>query len=632
MNEVELLRAVLNATTDAVCLVDHGRKVKLSNPANDRVFRRIEVLNGDNQKDDTYLLTDDVIRQAATDYEDAAQVACRMIDWLGSQECHWDTVRQHDGHIFQRRCIPIPNHGHLLIIQDVTAHVQEKARYQTLLQINNALVLKLDKDALFHAVAEEVHRVAAFDQAGITLYDPTADKFFIYLLEATTAKRHLKREMDIPHAGSAMGWAMDHRTPCVRSNLSSEREFYEDELLYKEGLRSAVSVPMQCGDTVVGTFTVASREPQHFSDIRITFLNDVATQMAIALQNVHQFEGVEQARTHLHHQTIYLKQEVDEKGHFSDIIGESPVMVTMLSEIATVAPTDSTVLIVGETGTGKELVARAIHAGSEHKAGPLITVNCGSFPAGLLESELFGHERGAFTGALSKKIGRFEIAHEGTIFLDEIGELPLELQTKILRVVEEQTFERLGSTETRRVNVRIIAATHRDLGAAVKAQTFREDLFYRINVFPIHVPPLRERQDDILLLARYFTSRFMTRMSKHIDHLAHTAVEQLTQYQWPGNVRELLHVLERAVILCKGPTLELPTDFKGSERSGGTTQENSAVPTLEEMERDYIAKTLERTSGTIGGPKGAATILGLHPNTLRSRMDKLGIKRRSGNH
>ncbi len=627
MNELELLRAVLNSATDAICLVGHDRKLKVSNPAYDKILVHVGVLDEEDWEASTCFLTDDVIRKVSTDYEDTKQVADRMIQWLDSQECHWDTVCQSDGRVFQRRCIPIPNHGHLFITQDITSHVQEKARYQTLLQINNALVLKLDKDALFHAVAEEIHRVAAFDQAGITVYDPVADKFFIYVLEATTSKRHLKRGMEIPHVGSAMGWAMDHRTPCVRSDLSAVRDFFEDDLFYREGLQSAVSIPMQFDETVLGTFTVASREPRHFSDTHIKFLTDMAVQMAIAFRNVNCVQDVEHTKVQLHNQTIYLKQEVEEKGHFSAIVGDSQALKPMLSNIETVAPTDSTVLILGETGTGKELVARAIHAESARKAGPMVTVNCGAVPAGLLESEMFGHERGSFTGALSRKIGRFEVAQGGTIFLDEVSELPLELQAKLLRIVEEQTFERLGSTETHRLNVRIIAATNCDLGAAVTAKTFREDLFYRINVFPVHVPSLRERKDDIPLLTRYFVTRFMRKMNKRIDEVDPKAMEQLSQYHWPGNVRELLHVLERAVILCNGPTLVLPDDFTGMPMLEDKGLRPHALLTLEQMEREYIVETLEKTFWAIGGAKGAAKILGLHPNTLRSRMEKLGIRK-----
>lgn len=627
MNSSEILRAILDSTTDAICLIGEDRELKLSNPAYDDILTHVGILDGRDQKSGKCALTDDAIRKATSHYEEAEHVADRTIQWLHSEDCHWDTVHRKDGQVFQRRCVYVPGHGHLFITQDITEHVRETTRYQTLLQVNNALVLKLDKDSLFHAIAGEIHRVAAFDRAGITLYDPTADKFFIYVLETTATDLHLKREMDIPHAGSAMGWAMDHRAPCLRPDLSESRDFFEDELFYKEGLRSAVSIPMLVEENVLGTLTVASREPRHFSDTHIKFLTDIAGQMAIAFKNVNRFEDVEKEKTQFCQQTLYLKQEVEEKGNFSEIIGESQTLKAMVSYIETVAPTDSTVLIVGETGTGKELVARAIHAESERKAGPMVTVNCGAVPAGLLESELFGHERGSFTGALSKRIGRFEVAQGGTIFLDEIGELPLELQAKLLRIVEEQTFERLGSTETRQLNVRIIAATNRDLGTAVTEKTFREDLFYRINVFPIQVPPLRDRREDIPILTRYFVTRFTKKMNKRVDEIHPHAMEQLCQYHWPGNVRELLHVLERAVILCMGSTLTLPSDLSGMGAPQAEAAVNPDTMTLEQVEREHIVKILEKTAWAIGGSQGAATILGLHPNTLRSRMERLGIKK-----
>jgi formate hydrogenlyase transcriptional activator len=308
-----------------------------------------------------------------------------------------------------------------------------------------------------------------------------------------------------------------------------------------------------------------------------------------------------------------------------EIIGESPALKEVLRQVEIVAPTDATVLLQGETGTGKELIARAIHRLSARPDHPFVTVNCAAIPSGLLESELFGHERGAFTGAIAQKIGRFELGHQGTLFLDEIGDIPLDLQPKLLRVLQEQEFERVGSTRTRRVDVRLVAATHRELVQMLDAGLFRADLYYRLNVFPLTIPPLRQRPEDIPLLVHHFVRHYARLLHKHIDMIPAEALDALTHYDWPGNVRELQNVIERAVILSPGPALRLALDELPQSRPTG----RSPVPvsTLEEVEREYILRVLRETNGVIGGPQGAATRLGLRRTTLLYRLEKLGISR-----
>jgi PAS domain S-box-containing protein len=325
----------------------------------------------------------------------------------------------------------------------------------------------------------------------------------------------------------------------------------------------------------------------------------------------------------LERQNVYLREAFDTDLHFGEILGRSPAMQKIFRSIELVAETDSSVLLLGETGTGKELIARAIHRSSRRKAAVMVKVNCGALPATLVESELFGHERGAFTGAVQQKKGRFELADRGTIFLDEVGELPLDVQVKLLRVLQEHEFERVGGTHTIRVDARVIAATNRDLATEVKNRTFRSDLFFRLNIFPIHVPSLRERRDDIPALARHFVREFASRMGRAVDQIDSRALDQLVSYDWPGNVRELANILERAVILCEGRTLQIPhLGFPAQPASVAT----SDLVTLEEAERRHILKALEKTGGVIAGPKGAATLLGVNRSTLWSRMSKLGIR------
>jgi formate hydrogenlyase transcriptional activator len=367
----------------------------------------------------------------------------------------------------------------------------------------------------------------------------------------------------------------------------------------------------------------------------------VANQVVLAIQNMQSYQEIDNLKARLEKENVYLREELRTEHNFEEIVGNSPAVLRALGAVDQVAPTDATVLIYGETGTGKELVARAIHNRSARNGRALVNVNCSAISAGLVESELFGHMKGAFTGALERRIGRFELAHGGTIFLDEIGELSLETQVKLLRVLQEHEFEPVGSSHPVRVDVRVIAATNRNLREAMQAGLFRSDLFYRLNVFPIELPPLRERRSDIPQLVAFCVSRFSKRLGKKIDGVSRESMEKLMNYPWPGNIRELQNVIERAVILSVDPTLRLDRDLMpvAASRKGMETPETDApepwqedlkspnpLPTLDEVDRNHILAALQHAGGVVDGPKGAARILNLHPNTLRHRMGKLGIK------
>ena len=376
------------------------------------------------------------------------------------------------------------------------------------------------------------------------------------------------------------------------------------------------------GERCIGVLNVASKHENAFTEREMALLGQIANQIAIAVENALAFQQITDLKNKLAEEKDYLEDEIRAEYHFDEIVGESPAWKAVLDQVETVAPTDATVLILGETGTGKELVARAVHDRSRRKDRTLVKMSCAALPAGLLESELFGHEKGAFTGAINRRLGRFDLANKGTIFLDEIGEIPLELQPKILRVLQENEFERLGSGETRKVDVRIIAATNRNLAEMVSRHEFRDDLYYRLNVFPITLPPLRERATDIPLLVRYFVQKISTRMRKQIDEISPETMQALTRWHWPGNVRELENFIERAVILTRGTTLQVPL-------AELTTPPEIVDPgsTLESVEREHILQILRECRGVVGGPRGAAAKLGMNRSTLNSRMRKLGISR-----
>jgi formate hydrogenlyase transcriptional activator len=382
-------------------------------------------------------------------------------------------------------------------------------------------------------------------------------------------------------------------------------------------------VPLISQDKAFGTLNVGSRTHNQYDEEDTAFLFEVAKQVALAVENMLAYEEIAQLKARLEEENLYLQDEIKTQHDFEEIIGQSPAMKKVLQAVETVAPTYAGVLILGETGTGKELIARAIHNLSLRKAKPLVKVNCATLPAGLIESELFGHEKGAFTGALSRRIGRFELAHGGTILLDEIGELPLDLQVKLLRVLQEGEIERLGSADTIKVDVRVIAATNRDLQKAMQGGRFRQDLFYRVHVFPIQLPPLRERRADIPLLVKYFTIKYGKNLGKRIEIIPQKTMHALQAYPWPGNVRELEHTIERDAILSQEPRLELGHWLS----QPSVTTRDVRVLTLTEVDRDHILTVLELTGWHVSGEHGAAKLLGMKPTTLEARMKKLGIQR-----
>jgi formate hydrogenlyase transcriptional activator len=526
----------------------------------------------------------------------------------------------------------------------------EADRYRTLLEINNAIISNLTQETLFAAIARALHRVIPFDRTAIFLHDAQKDVLRLLVLESSLPSAYFAVGLEMAPDESHVGWVFQHRRPLLRRDLSTEREYPAEGLALADGVRSFVIVPLVARGVAVGTLAVASVTTGQYSESDAAFLQEVASQVALAVENMKAYEEIAALKGRLERENLYLQEEIDREHNFVEMVGSSPALLDVLRRVESVAPTDLSVLVYGETGTGKELIARAIHDRSARRDRPLVKVNCSAIPTGLVESELFGHVKGAFTGALERRIGRFELANHGTLFLDEVGELPPEVQVKLLRVLQEQEFEPVGSSRTLRVDVRVIAATNRDLGEAVEAGRFRSDLFYRLNVFPLQVPPLRGRRSDIPQLVMFFLSRFSKRFGRTIDRVSEETMARLVGYAWPGNIRELQNVIERAVVLCEGPVLELDRDLlpaaprprsvedaDGAVRAGlpGTEGPDPAAttaasfPTLEEMERSHILTALRQTGGVIEGPKGAARILSLHPNTLRSRMEKLGIRRSS---
>lgn len=371
-------------------------------------------------------------------------------------------------------------------------------------------------------------------------------------------------------------------------------------------------------------FTSVKSEAWDREDLE--FLEQVGRQVSVAVENVLAYQEISRLKDRLAREKLYLQDEIHTEHNFTEIIGESKALKRVLKQLETVASTDSTVLIQGETGTGKELIARAIHNLSGRRERTFVKLNCAAIPMGLLESELFGHERGAFTGAIAQKIGRFELAHQGTLFMDEVGDIPLELQAKLLRVLQEQEFERLGSTKTIKVNVRLVTATNRDLSRMIAEKEFRSDLYYRLNVFPISIPPLRERREDIPLLVRYFAQKYSRRMNKPIEAISSETMDALVSYDWPGNIRELENMIERAVILSQESTLFVPlTELKFSTEAAP----HHRVSTLESAEREHILRILNEANWVLAGPSGAAARLGMKRTTLQHKMKKLNISRPS---
>ena len=510
------------------------------------------------------------------------------------------------------------------VLADQERLAAERDRLRLLLELNNVLVSNLDLHALFPAISECLRRVVRHDYASVAVLDPPTDMLRVYALVFPEGKGLVHEEMIFTAESSPAGWALKYRKPLIVDPLATKE--FPGEIttsMMSEGVRCACWLPLIRHKEAIGTLSVASLHEHAFGPNDLELLGQVANQVAIALENALAFRQIAALKDKLAQERLYLEQEIRSDYNFEEIMGESTSLHRILQQVETVAVTNATVLVLGETGTGKELIARAIHNRSPRRAGTFVRLNCAAVPAGLLESELFGHEKGAFTGAVAQKLGRIELAHQGTLFLDEVGDIPLELQPKLLRVLQEREFERLGSTRSHRVDTRVVAATNRDLAQMVAAGTFRRDLFYRLNVFPVRIPPLRERRDDIPILVRYFAQKFSRAMNRTIESIPSEIMDVLMRWHWPGNVRELENLIERSVILSSGSVLNVPiSELKLAVAPTGTDADR-----LDEAQREHILRVMRETAGVIGGPEGAAARLGLKRTTLHSKLKKLGIQR-----
>jgi len=508
---------------------------------------------------------------------------------------------------------------------------QQRDRLSLLLEINNHIVTKLEVEELFEAVAGSMRKHFGSDAIAFWVTNQPLGRVERRFLDFPTGRGFLEK-VDAVISSNVMTEMTDwwrlrtpqfyapHETPDIPSVLR--------EAFAAESLASSVLVPLVGVNGPLGALTMSSRKADLFSEADRDLLFQIGTQISLVLDNVLAYGRLRASRDDVEEQRLYLESEINSEYNFEDIIGKSSTMRKVFEQVSIVAPMDSTVLLHGETGTGKELIARAIHNVSPRQERTFVRMNCAAIPSGLLESELFGHEKGAFTGALIQKKGRFELADHGSLFLDEIGDISLELQPKLLRAVQEQEFERLGSAKTIHVDVRMIAATHRDLPAMIREGKFREDLFYRLNVFPIEIPPLRERRGDIPLLVTYFVSKLSRRMGKKIESIPRKAMEALSDAAWPGNVRELQNFIERAVILTRGNELYVPVaELKNGVRSSRPTSAPTSVSTFQEAERQAIIDALQSASGKIAGTDGAAERLGLKRTTLQNKMRRLKITR-----
>lgn len=518
--------------------------------------------------------------------------------------------------------------GQIALAMDDALNFQ---RLKLLLDLTNRVVSKLDLRELLREVSASIRQVMQCDCVGVTLSDPETDGLRLYAFDYPGAKGTVHEGDIISAEGSeTLVKAFRAGQPIGVADVESTA----DPLASAEGLKSLYHLPLISRERGLGVLSLASSGENAFAEGDAAFLAQVANQIALAVENAIAYGEIASLKDKLAQEVIYLQDEIRTELKFEEIVGNSDALRRVLAEVETVAPTDSTVLIYGETGTGKELVARAIHNLSSRKSNAFVKLNCAAIPTGLLESELFGHEKGAFTGAIAQRLGRFELANRGTVFLDEIGEIPLELQPKLLRVLQEREFERLGSTRTLRTDARLIAATNRDLATMVEEQKFRSDLYYRLNVFPVRVPPLRERREDIPLLVRHFVQQFGRRMNRNVETIPSETMTTLVRYDWPGNIRELQNVIERAVIVSTGPVLKVPLDdlrtrVRAVEASnGGSLPEDAGNMrgVLEDAERKQILAALKQTNSIVAGPKGAAALLGMKRSTLQAHMQRLGIR------
>jgi formate hydrogenlyase transcriptional activator len=520
---------------------------------------------------------------------------------------------------------------------------QQNERLKLLLNLTSRITSNLKFRELLREIAANIREVIQADAAGIAFYEEASAKSRIYVVDFPNARGFVKEEILVT-PGDAFMRAWESSKPITlaandRKELGSE--IYE--LVVAEGLNAHCLIPLVSRDRPVGVLILA-RKGEGFTREDVDFLREASGQIAIAIENALAYREISQLKDKLAQEKLYLEEEIRSEMNFENIIGNSPALKHVLELVETVATSDSTVLLLGETGTGKELIARAIHDRSRRKDRTFVKLNCAAIPTGLLESELFGHEKGAFTGAITQKVGRMELADQGTLFLDEVGDIPTEIQPKLLRALQEREFERLGSTHTRRANIRLVAATNRDLEQMIAAREFRSDLYYRLHVFPIRIPPLRERKEDIPQLVSYFVQKFAKQMQKKIEAISPAVMKGLTAWDWPGNIRELENFIERAVIVTRGKSLEAPVgelrktntvafphaaqnsvEQLAGERTDSQSDQTSVADEYERRQRDEIVRALTACNGRVGGADGAAARLGMNRTTFLSRMKKFGI-------
>jgi formate hydrogenlyase transcriptional activator len=509
---------------------------------------------------------------------------------------------------------------------------QERDRLRLLLDLNHQFASKLDVGEFFDALLDGLRRLAGWQWASILLPEPASHGLKVYL---SPDNAYLREGETLSIDGSLQGEVYRWRKPVAFriEDLPALCQVYRNdqwrqEVARAEHMQAGCSLPLIDEGVVIGVLFLMTRAAQDPTKSDLKFLQELAALVAAALHNSLRFQGINESHERLLSERKYIEADFLREREIAGIIGNSPGIVEVLRQISTVAPTDSTVLITGETGTGKELIARAIHERSPRHDYSFIKVDCAAIPATLLESELFGHEKGAFTGATAQKLGRFELADHGTLFLDEVGDIPLELQPKLLRVLQDHAFERLGSNRTRSVDVRIIAATHRNLETLVEQSNFRDDLYYRLKVFPIAIPPLRDRSSDIPALVKYYVAEYARRMKKQVPSIPQSAMDVFLKYPWPGNVRELQHFIERSVVLTSGRQLQAPLSELQQLIQRRAARRRTSARTLEDIERETILQALEQSNWVVGGPHGAAAKLGLKRTTLASRIERLGISRR----
>jgi formate hydrogenlyase transcriptional activator len=618
------LRSIIESVNDyAIFLLDPGGHIASWNPGAERIkgYREEEILG---QHFSRFYVQEEV-------EQGKPQEELRIATAKGRFEAEGWRIRK-DGSRFWANVIITAIRdkqdrltGFAKVTRDFTD--RKRAEEALLLQLSSVLLANVDIRKMLSAISASLRDVVPHDCATMALHDTATGQLRVQFLDTAGSKQKQPAETLVGINNSPAGFAFRMREPVLLNRIVGSSFAAETvKHLTDMNMQSACWVPLINREQNLGTISVASRREAAFSDRDVEMLGQIASQIAMAVNNALAFKQIADLRDRLKQEKQYLEDELNLENNFEDIIGESSGLKQVLKSIEIVAPTDATVLIQGETGTGKELLARAIHRLSPRRERTFIKLNCAAIPAGLLESELFGHEKGAFTGAIARKMGRLELANEGTLFLDEVGELPLELQPKLLRALQEKEIERLGGTRTIPVNVRLIAATNRDLETLVAEKQFRSDLYYRLKVFPVLAPPLRDRRDDIPMLVRHFVDKHARRMGKLIESISEESMEALVRWKWPGNIRELENFLERAVILNRGTTLHvILAELEINEVLGSATVID---PRLEAAEREHILRVLRDCKGLVGGVAGAASRLGLKRTTLNSKLKKLGIERR----